>query len=229
MRNEQEPVEVAENGPIGGTRSSHPAYGQIQANRVTGTTTLYGSDFYHQHFVTITIRTSTLHRGLSHDSHFAGKELIEVALSEAQWATFVSSMNAGMGVPCTLEHVGGDTRPSIPLRRVEDVARQEVRDKLKGVASDLAEAIADIEGELGQSVSKVKREAILARMRAAQRKVGDSLPFAAKAFEKHMEGTVEKAKIEVAAYMGAAIQRAGLEALGATPLLLESGSPDAHP
>ena len=33
-----------------------------------------------------------------------GRRIIEVAMSEAQWATFVSSLNQGSGVQCTLDY-----------------------------------------------------------------------------------------------------------------------------
>jgi hypothetical protein len=42
-----------------------------------------------------------------------------------------------------------------------------------------------------------------------------------------LETTTEKAKIEVAAYIGGAIQRAGLKALaGDVPIMLQAGTPN---
>jgi len=90
-----------------GKSYEHPAFGQIRASRVSGHAVLYGSDFVHQGFVTITISTSQLQRTLAREWYFGKSEVIEVALSEAQWATFVSSMNMGSGVPCTIERQAG--------------------------------------------------------------------------------------------------------------------------
>ena len=64
-----------------------------------GSTNLYDSDFRHNHYMTITIRASELHRDLNRDWHFGRNELIEVALTESQWATFVSAPNMGSGLP----------------------------------------------------------------------------------------------------------------------------------
>ncbi|KKL96942.1 hypothetical protein LCGC14_1839510, partial [marine sediment metagenome] len=101
-RNEsQEPtIEVTKDDPINDTVERHPAYAQIGAMRVSGShgAYLYGSDFRHQHYIMIQIHDSVLHRSLSGDRAHSGKRLIEVALSEAQWATFVSSLNQGSGV-----------------------------------------------------------------------------------------------------------------------------------
>lgn len=228
-RNVQEPVEQTGAGPSNtGTVLTHPAFGMIGADRVSGKTTLNGTDFVHHNFVAITIRRSELHRDLSRDWHSGREELVQVHISEAQWATFVSSMNAGQGVACTLYRVAGEPMPEIPLRKQETVVQRELADSLRTVNEDLDAAIADVDGLLA-GLSQVKRDKILARMRHAKRQVDDHLPFAARAFAKTMEATTEKAKIEVNAYMQNAIVRAGLAGLrsGEAPLELGDGSKGA--
>lgn len=233
MRDELEPVERPGKHARHDESSKtydHPAFGQIGAYRVQGKTTLYGSDFLHQNFVIVRIHRSQLNRELSRDWHFATDELVEVALSEAQWATFVSSMNQGSGVPCTIQWVRGEGHmPSIPLRVEEDVTREEFSRKARQTAAHVAAAIEEIEGEIGASLSKAKREKILARLTRLRRDLDDSMPFIARSFDEHMETTVEKAKVEVNAYVQAAVMRAGLTALtgGASdvPLQLGTGTP----
>ena len=41
-------------------------------------------------------------------------------MSYSGWARFVSEMNQGTGVPCTLDHVAGERMPTIPYRREVD-------------------------------------------------------------------------------------------------------------
>ena len=45
-------------------------------------------------------------RDLSHDWHHEREQYIEVAMSEAQWATLVSSLNS-TAIPCTLTYLMG--------------------------------------------------------------------------------------------------------------------------
>lgn len=61
------PTETTEKGPGGSmtTILRHPAYGSISVSHVTGNANLYGSDFAHQHYVTITISRSELRRDLA--------------------------------------------------------------------------------------------------------------------------------------------------------------------
>lgn len=220
----QEPVESA--GLQDGKAYDHPAFGQISVSRVSGHAVLYGSDFLHQHYVTIRIHRSQLNRDLSRDWHFGRDELVEVSLSEAQWATFVSSIGMGGGVPCTLERVMGKRMPLIPLRVEEDEVRGEAEERMKRAAARVRETMAAVEEAVGVGLSKAKRDAILKHLTSLERDLGDQLPFIAKSFAEHMETTVEKAKVEVNAYMQATVQRAGLAALAAAegmPLQIGSG------
>lgn len=209
-------------GERGETLERHPAYAQIRASRVEGTTYLYGSDFVHRRYITVTIARSSLTRGLSNDwPHAESPDLIEVALSEAQWAAFVSSMNVGMGVQCTMTWY----RPEgmIPaITRVVDRVKQ-------------------FKAEFGEAYQNVKRrvEALRERIKAGQggkksldlldlidRDIDASADFTAKQFGEHMEKTVERAKTEVNAYAQHVITRLGLRALkdaGGGPIELEAG------
>lgn len=209
----EEPTLVREDGTIGGRTYAHPAFGQIQAHRVTGTADLYGSDFRHRHFMAITISRSQYTRGLSHDWHHPREELVEVWLSEAQWATFVSTPNMGAGTPCTIHRVNRETMPEIPRAPGADQFKAEVREKLEGLLGLVREARAEVEAQSATLGAK-KREAITKRLAALEREVQSNLPWLAQVFGEHMESTVEKAKVEVNAYMTAAVHRAGLEALG---------------
>jgi hypothetical protein len=206
---------------------THPAFGQIQVSRTTGSRALYGSDFLHESYVTVRIARSELERGLGTDWYFSRDEIVEVHLSAAQWATFVSSMNVGSGVPCTISHVMGKQAPGIPLRQQRDVFKADIDAKLAQAAGRVDEAIAEIVGEIGTSLSKAKREKVLASLHALSRTLGDSLPFYGQMFDEHMENMVERAKVEVNAYVETALSRAGMEALrsgsGGAPLLRAGG------
>lgn len=78
------------------TRTKHESFGNIQVTRPSGHAKLFQSPHRHQHFISIQIRHTELIRDLSRDWTFSsGLPLIEINMSEAQWAHFVSS--AGIG------------------------------------------------------------------------------------------------------------------------------------
>jgi hypothetical protein len=204
-----------------GEQYNHPAFGQIGASRVTGHSSLYDSDFDHNAFITITIRRSTLNRNLGRDWHFGHGELIEVALSEAQWATFVSSPNQGTGVPCTIQHIQGERMPGIPMADRVPQFEKEMKETLSDSLRHLNELQAEVEA-LGLSAKKTDK--LLGTLRMARMQIESNAPFVESQFGDHMEKTVEKAKAEVHGYMTNVINRAGLAAIseGKLPLMIES-------
>ena len=206
-----EPVEIE--GGCDGTVYKHPAFGQISLHRVSGGgQTLYGSDFEHSNSIRIEIHRSELHRSLSHDWPFQKKELIEIAMSEAQWATFVSSMSVGGGVQCTITAIDGRYVPGFELPSKQEMFSNEVADKLRKTVEGFRKTLEEIDS-LG--IPKGKAAKLKEPFHTAIRELLANMPFVAESFDKHMEKTVERAKVEIHGYMSATLQRAGLEAIQA--------------
>ena len=191
---------------------THPAYGQIGASRWTGKTFLYGTDFEHHNFVVITIGHSEMHRGLSHDHPMDGnRQLIQVALSEAQWATFVSTLNIGMGVPCTLMHTAedGEIPGIIPVVNRREQFTGEVNRDLRE-AEDFIDQARALLKDKGSKASKSELESLLVR---AKNRMTGGVGFVAKAFDEHVVRVTEQAKIEVNAHIQNVLTRTGIKAL----------------
>ena len=228
-RTTEDPITTTENrhGSEEST-TTHPAFAQIVASRVQGSACLYGSDFIHHNYIEIRISRSELHRSLNRDWHYPRNEIISVKVSEAQWATFVSAMNIGGGVPCTLDHIEHVPVPMLPDPKPRvDQFEGEVAQKLAKVMATLSQLSAAIEQE---GLPKGKAERLKGRVATAQRELGANLPFVAKSFSGHMESEVEKAKTEIHGYMTAVVQRAGLDAItgGQLPLQIERKSKEGE-
>jgi len=219
VENGQEPVVTRRGDRHDDSVETHPAYGQIGASRVSAGgkgVALYGSDFRHHHFVVVTIHESELHRSLGRDWPHAHRELIRVALSEAQWARFVSAMNTGDMAQCTVERVAGEgARPDIvaPKERHAQFKRE--------LLEDMDDALRRIDAlrarvEDGKLPAK-ERQHVLDELHMIKMRIADGVPHTAKSFDEHVEKTTEKARIEINAHLTATVQRAGLDALGARP------------
>ena len=208
-RPEQEPEKAQGDR---GERYTHPAFGQISVSRISGQTHLYGSDFQHRSYVAIRIKRSTLERSLSQDWHYGGDELIEVALSEAQWATFVSSFGVGEGTPCTIERLGKQSVPGIPFRTQQDAYKNDMRKRIdRSVLALKKLKIALVEGVKG--LTKQKASELTGAVDSALMEIEQNAPFVANSFDEYVEDMVEKAKVEVHGYVNGVIQHAGLQAL----------------
>lgn len=207
-RSIQEPTAIPMSDPDLGTQFRHPAYAQLRASRVSSShgILLYGSDLRHTNFIAVTIAASSLTRSLSRDWHHAENDLIEVTLSESQWATFVSSLNLGSGIPATLTRYDGRLIPGLPERDIVHEFKNEVRDAMTQATTELDAALAALE----TADTKTWRKAVMERVAKARQHLSANLPFVADQFDHHAEAVVEAAKAEVAAHVQATLLRAGI-------------------
>ena len=212
-RNIEKPVRVARpDDPVFETIETHPAYAQIQVNRVGGThAALYQSDFTHQYYLTLSIRSSELYIDGSRETPMPKEEYIEVALSESQWATLVSSMNMGGGVPCTLMRHNGKFVPMLPGPPDRRTQFAELLHQRMKLARD---AIYDLRTKIENAAlsGKAKKD-YLSDLVTIERNVDDNVAYVADRFSEHMEVTIEHGKGEVMAFMHATATAAGLKAL----------------
>lgn len=202
-----------------GTIETHPAYGQVRAARVTGRACLYGSDFEHHDYIVIEVSRSEVRRDLATDWPHPREELLALALSEAQWASFVSTLNHGTGTRCTLQHVLRKSVPQIP----------NPPDRRQQAKAEMAAGLAEAESHLAHArellqasgLSKVKAAAIESELIKASNRLSSGTVFVSQQFEEHVESTLEHAKVEIEAHLSNVVQRTGLATmLGNAPLPL---------
>lgn len=200
---------------------THPAFGSIRASRTSCSpgAVLYDSDIRHAHTVRLTISRATRKRDLSSDWHHTAKELIEVEMSEAQWASFVSSMNTE-GVPCTIRHTetewGVPGLPYAPRMAQSMVETREAADR----------AWATIREKLDAYVAH-KTAANLRALQAAVDNATANVAFAGKMLVEHTENVVQRARADIEAMVTTRAAQLGLTAGDlTTALALPAGEDD---
>lgn len=197
---------------------THPAYAQVAIHHVQGSAYLYGSDFEHHNYVTLTIKGSEMHRDLARDWHFEKEVIVEIAMSEAQFATMISAPNRS-GVPCTLQYKGNEMISGLPRRDSTKLYNAEIERKLDSTVAALKKQRDEIKDAVIKLPKKVQ-EQILGPIEKAISEIAHNTPFVMQSFDEHMEESIEKAKVEVNAYVTNTVMRAGLASLqGETPLL----------
>jgi hypothetical protein len=222
MREKQHPVRTETRENISDYRETHPAYGQISASRVqhSGGEFLYGSNFKHRDYLVIRISSSELSRNLHRDHYFPREVLVEVAVSEAQWATFISTLNSGTGTPCTIQRREHGDIPGI-------AATSDTRAEFK---ADMARNFEEARGLLAKLSALTSEARVPAKVRDEARSliiqignaIGSNLDFTTKTFGEHVETIVERAKVEIEAHVENRLRNVGLAAAN-TPLELTEG------
>jgi hypothetical protein len=192
---------------------SHPAWGMIGASRVSSSppATLFDSDIKHQHFVTVRISAAERKRSLNRDWLHPQEQDIEVAMSEAQWASFVSSMNTGSGVPCTIEQRGRERMPAMPHEPRLAESMDEVRNAGTKALAHIREAFAKVEEKPNKGNIKDLRHAI--------ENAPANMGFAAESLSEHAENVVQKARADIEAMVLSKAAELGVDPADVTPQL----------
>jgi len=203
MRREvQKPVEVAP-----GTEK-HPAWVLVGASRVSSSPpghALFDSDIRHQHYVVVSVKRAERQRLLGRDWKRGREQIVEFAMSEAQWASFVSSMNVGEGVPATLEYDAstGGIVPGVPFEPRLQVSMDEVRSAAARAQEKVQEAFA--------AYREKKTAANLRDLEIAISHMTPNMEFAAQSLSEHAENVVERARVDIEAFVVQKAQQLGLD------------------
>lgn len=184
---------------------THPAWGMIGASRGQAGppgAVLFDSDIRHQHLITVTLGVASRKRDLNHDRLHREREIFEIEMSEAQWAAFVSSMNSGNGVPCTIRRREGKVVPGVPFSPRMDESMAEVKGAADKALKQIVEAF--------EAYTEKKNAANLRTLKYAIENAPSNLTFAAKSLSEHAENVVQKARFDIEAMVLAQAQQLGL-------------------
>jgi hypothetical protein len=202
----------------------HPAFGQIKLARVSyggRGAVLFDSDIKHQHTVRLTVTAADRRRDLHHDwIHGASMPLIEVEMSEAQWASFVSSMGTS-GVSCTVRATETDHMvPDLAYDPRLAHSMNEVKDTADRLFAEAKDALADLEeaftAKAGVRVLREKLRTLHHRLHNTE----SNMAFAAESLSEHAENVVQKARADIEAMVVNKAAQLGLSA-GDTAEVLE--------
>lgn len=208
------------------TTIKHESFGMVSVCHTSGHFQLFGSDFDHQHAVTLRISRGSLHRNLSNDWYHNEEELIEVVMTFEQYARMIASPNTS-GSPCTISSIGPRSIRTPPRMPRKNVFNEEFKAACKTIANLCSEDILDdlVKLRTAPTLNKGDRLAIAGRMETAVKKIANSIPWIQEQFQESMEKTVQAAAIEVQSIVDMTVRRAGLESIqGPITLQQEKGT-----
>ncbi|MCD9046819.1 hypothetical protein [Luteimonas sp. MHLX1A] len=220
MRNEQDPTRTATTCARGDAVTvTHPAFATIRASRVQGHHRLFGSTIEHQGAVVIELTEACMVESGGRQTVSDGRRTIaKVALSEAQWASFVSRLNMGTGVPCTLERVrdgelqsvAGLPAPESSAERLDSAAQAMLDEsqRKQDAAFDAMRSILDD----AKIPAKVK-QALAAQMDMARDHGQVNRDYHRKVLDETNEQLVADARIEIDAMVSDIVQHLGVSSL----------------
>jgi hypothetical protein len=218
----------------GATREEHPAYGAAAVTHWTATPgyRLFGSDLIHGSGVTLAFTEATLSRGLSRDSVFSGRGILEVDFSHSQWASLISS-HGGRSLPCTINHRYTEGSRVMPMIALPEATKKELHGE--EMATSLREHLKAIQAQidalgihLEAGGGKKELRAIHENLKREAAYLPGSVQFVYDQFAEATETVVNQAKSEVDGYVNGVVHGLGLKSLADLPRLTEEKGEESH-
>lgn len=218
----QVPIKVT-NNKDGDITEEHPSFGMISVSRYTCMPAqhFFGSAIAHHAGVALTIGKASRRRNLSNNWYFEEGEIIEVNMTEAQFAELMCSFNTS-GVPCTLNHVNRNIAneyaemgvPPCPERNERKEIEAEFKREMSNITKGLNDLIAQAQALQDKpNVNKADRKTFLDIATTLQRKIDSCLPFIQGQFNEAMDSVLVHAKADLESFTGQILRQAGVEAI----------------
>lgn len=211
---------------------THPSYGLVGISRVTnggsgGGVTLVGSPIKHQTSIRLRVWQAKHVRSLSADRFYRTESLplLELEMSETQFARFITAPNIGDGEVCTLRYIRTgppQDLPSPPKMAIAETFRDELRESVAKSAEQLKALRLRVE-ELFSDKKTVKvkdREDILKSIKMCQQQIEANVPFVLHQLEEQLDAQVSAAKTKIDAFLQQRVRQLGIS----TPTIVEGES-----
>lgn len=208
-------------------KETHESYGMAGFYRASGgSTNLFGSSIKHNHTIRFTIKTAAKRRGLNTDWYHGEKQLIEIEMSQNQFAELITSMNMEDGVPVTIRRLNGKMIEGCPEENKRQLFEKEFEERMGNLELGLRKLTADAKAILNEKKAPTKsdKETILAQIARLEQEIRANIPFMSEMFNEQMDKTVTEAKGEVEAFVQNKVTSLGIEGLKAEVLMLQDGN-----
>lgn len=176
--------------------SRHPSFGLIEWSRTRGQrSNMFMSSLQHSTWITIRIRGARRIRSSTHDTRASGageQNHIEVSMTEAQFAAFISNPNQMDGVPCTISSIGGKRVEQCP----DDDQLLQFQDELHSSANEVVREAKEaldqlnsisIDGVIKKKELREQLHNVRSKLEATILGISSNMPFLVTQFNEHME------------------------------------------
>lgn len=199
---------------------THPSYAMLEISRVSGRAdTLFGSALTHNNFITLRINKGERNHSKYGDRYFGRDMLIEVEMSQVQFAEAITSFNVGSGVPCTLRYIHPkDLEPGFQPHATIDNVKKRLLDDSAKTFKDFAKKVAKSSQTINEilqkkNINKGDRKALVSTMNLILQDINSNIPFLQEQQVEAVDKIVTSAKGEIDAFLTNMVQHLGLEAL----------------
>ena len=201
--------------------NKHPAFGLVKFSKVMGHPGhLFGSSVECENYVELEIShaVESIDTGLDRHYHHDGAPIVTVAMTPAQFAELITTMNIGSGIPCTIRDIDGKGVERIPDNAHEhelDRQRRQFKEKMMNLSKELHTSQKRIEELLKQPrLNKEEKEELAKVLYKGTQDIDSNIPYFMSFFDEATDKIVQEAKSEIDAVVHDCVINAGIKALG---------------
>lgn len=186
-------------------RDQHPSYGLLQISRCTSSKPvhIFGSSIKHTNTIRMQLSKAYVNRDLSNDFYMTDDHIVEIEMSESQFAEMICSMNMGSGTPVTIKWLRGEGMiPECPYSDKRELFENEFKESIKKQNELTNQLMQQIESILDKpKVGKNDLKEALSLLHRLYSCMNDGKDFIYRQFNEQMDKTVLEAKGEVEAFV----------------------------
>lgn len=199
---------------------TNPSYGLISFNRINrAAKSLFGSSIKHENPIQMILYHASIERSVNKDWYYPRGRIVEIEMSQSQFADLITSFNNGNGTPCTIRFTERDGYiPECDYVNKVEQFQKEFSNDLYDIRNDLDKSIIAINEilETRKTLRKIDKETILSILNNVKQTIGCNSDFVLNSFNEQMERTITEAKSEIEAFMSYKVHELALEAIRET-------------
>lgn len=210
------------------TDKTHESYGLIQFNRMSSNAKqdIFGSEANTTDYIRLTVTKNAhvedydgAHRRFYNSAKMAD-EVVQLDMTFAQFATLITSMNYGTGIPCSIRRIGGKKMEPVPVEmqpdNLVDIARETVRRKMSETAANVAQLYKEMTELFNSKHGTLKiseKTGLLKRIAKLEQDLKLNIPYFTACAGETIDRIEERAKLELSALVTNYQIKAGVKAL----------------
>lgn len=197
--------------------SVHPSYCTVRFSRTNSShqKPFFGSSIKPNSYITLTISSAEIDRKLNNDWIHSGRELIQVGMTEAQFAELITTINMGSGTPATLFHDGKKKIEEPPYISKVEQHSMEFSNKMHEMSENLKNNFNKIQTIINSDkpINKQAKAELINMYNSMITQINSNIPFYEQQFLEQMQNTVHEAKMEINQHIQQEAQRLGINTI----------------
>lgn len=184
---------------------------------------LFGSKIENNTTIALTIKEGERDEEYGSERYWGGPIVVEVEMSQNQFAELITTPNVNDGVPCTIRRREGVSIPYPEGENPRVVSERYLQQTIMGIAKRL-KGIQEMADKINgaKTVNKSDRAWLVKELGLLDQDLRSDMPFVKQVFEEEMDKVVAEAKADVDATITHAVHTLGIEALRDKKMLLEN-------